>query len=236
MNYKIEREEVAYFMRRLYEKNLTTCSGGNISVKLDTNTICITPSGLDKGRIQAEQIGIVTFNGENLTPELKPSIETGMHIAVYKKRPDIKAVVHAHPVTASSFTASEKMIDTALIAESAAIIGKPVYTPYALQGSKELAELVADAASKGNTILMSNHGVLTVGSSLLKAFDRIEVLEASAKITLYTELLGNKKELSESQLFELVSAIKPAGDTQERLVEIIAQAVLEKIEKMNSPN
>ncbi|RKX84101.1 MAG: class II aldolase/adducin family protein [Spirochaetes bacterium] len=232
MDFLHEREEVAYFMRRLYEKNLTTCSGGNISYRLNTDTICITPSGLDKGRIKPEQIGLVSLTGKNLTPELKPSIETGMHIAVYRKRPDIKAVVHAHPVTASSFTASEKTIDTALIAESAAIIGKPVYTPYALQGSKELAELVADAAFRGNTILMSNHGVLTVGESLLKAFDRIEVLEASAKITLYTELLGNKRELSESQLFELASAVSSAGDTEKRLVEIIAQAVLEKMGKM----
>jgi len=76
MDYKEEREEVAYFMRRLYDKNLTTCSGGNVSQKVNKDIICITPSALDKGRITPEQIGIITLKGENLTPELKPSIET----------------------------------------------------------------------------------------------------------------------------------------------------------------
>ena len=203
MDYRTEREEVAYFMRRLYDKNLTTCSGGNVSQKVNKDIICITPSALDKGRITPEQIGIITLKGENLTPELKPSIETSMHIAVHNMRPDIKAVVHAHPVTASSFTASEMKINTALIAESAAVLGNPVFTQYAKQGSSELAHIVSAATANANIVLMSNHGVLTVGETLLKAFDRIEVLEAAAKITLYTELLGPKRALSPSQLSEL---------------------------------
>lgn len=230
MEYEAEREEAAYFMRRLYDKNLTTCSGGNVSLKVNSSTICITPSGFDKGRIKAEEIGIVTLDGKNLTPNLKPSVETKMHIAVYEKRPDIKAIVHAHPVTASSFTATEKKIDTALIAESAAIIGKPSYTPYALQGSYELAELVAGAAVNSNTILIANHGVLAVGKTMLEAFDRIEVLEAAAKITLYTEILGSRRGLSESQLSELVSDIQSAGDTERKLIEVIVKAVLDKIQ------
>lgn len=234
MDYSTEREEVAYFMRRLYDKNLTTCSGGNVSLKLNPDMICITPSGLDKGRIKPEQIGIITLKGENLTPELRPSIETSMHIDVHNMRPEMKAVVHAHPVTASSFTASEKKINTALIAESAAILGTPVFAEYAIQGSKELAQIVAAAAAQGNIVLMSNHGVLTVGETLLKAFDRIEVLEASAKITLYTELLGPKRVLSDSQFSELVSPPKADEDAEKKLIEFIVKEVVEKIVKMNS--
>ena len=234
MDYSTEREEVAYFMRRLYDKNLTTCSGGNVSLKLNPDMICITPSGLDKGRIKPEQIGIITLEGENLTPELKPSIETSMHIDVHNMRPEIKAVVHAHPVTASSFTASEKKINTALIAESAAILGTPVFAKYAIQGSSELAQIVAAATAQGNIVLMSNHGVLTVGETLLKAFDRIEVLEASAKITLYTELLGPKRVLSDSQFSELVSPPKVDEDAEKKLIEFIVKEVVEKIVKMNS--
>ena len=148
----------------------------------------------------------------------------------------MKAVVHAHPVTASSFTASEKKINTALIAESAAILGTPVFVQYAMQGSSDLANLVAAASLQGNTILMSNHGVLTVGETLLKAFDRIEVLEASAKITLYTELLGNKRVLSDSQFSELVSPPKVDEDAEKKLIEFIVKEVVEKIVKMNSSN
>ena len=234
MDYRTEREEVAYFMRRLYDKNLTTCSGGNVSLKLGTDKICITPSGLDKGRIQPEQIGIITLKGENLTPELKPSIETSMHVAVHNMRPDIQAVVHAHPVTASSFTASEIKINTTLIAESAVILGTPIFTQYAKQGSSELAQIVSAATAQGNIVIMANHGVLTVGETLLKAFDRIEVLEASAKITLYTELLGPKRALSDSQLTELVSPPKADEEAEKKLIEVISQAVFEKIIEMNS--
>ncbi len=233
MDYQKEREEVAYFMRRLYDKNLTTCSGGNVSLKLDKDKICITPSGLDKGRIQPDQIGIMTLEGVNLTTELKPSIEAAMHIAVHRMRTEIKAVVHAHPVTASSFAASEKKIDTALIAESAFILGTPVMAEYAKQGSSELAQIVAAATARGNIVLMANHGVLTIGETLLKAFDRIEVLEASAKITLYTELLGNKRALSDSQFKELVSGSDPVKRDETKLIELIVREVLEKIVRMN---
>lgn len=234
MDYYAEREEVAYFMRRLYDKNLTTCSGGNVSQKINKDIICITPSGLDKGRIQPEQIGIITLKGENLTPELKPSIETSMHIAVHNMRPEIKAVVHAHPVTASSFTASEKKINTALIAESAMILGTPAFAPYALQGSTELAQIVSAALVNANIVLMSNHGVLTVGETLLKAFDRIEVLEASAKITLYTELLGSKRVLSDAQFSELTTPLQTKENDEKRLIDLIVKEVYEQILKMKS--
>ena len=234
MDYKEEREEVAYYMRRLYDKNLTTCSGGNVSQKINKDLICITPSGLDKGRIQPEQIGLITLKGENLTPDLKPSIETSMHIAVHNMRPEIKAVVHAHPVTASSFTASEKKINTALIAESAAILGTPVFTPYAIQGSTDLAQIVSAATAQANIVLMSNHGVLTVGETLLKAFDRIEVLEASAKITLYTELLGSKRVLSDAQFSQLTAPPKAPVNDEKKLIDFIVKEVYEQIMKLNS--
>ncbi|MDD3927314.1 MAG: class II aldolase/adducin family protein [bacterium] len=200
MSFLNEREEVAYFMRRLYEQRLTTTSGGNISFCIDDDKVLITPSALDKGRISAEQIGVLTLSGENLTPHLKPSIEAGMHLAIYRKRPDVRAVVHAHPVTATAFTVCQRQLNCCLVAESRAILGQPVFAPYALMGTPELAEIVADAVLQGDCILMANHGVLTVGGSLLQAFDRIEVLEAAARLTIMTELLGSVKELSPAEL------------------------------------
>jgi len=200
MKFLSQRKEVAYFMRRLYEQKLTTCSGGNISLKVDENKILITPSQLDKARLTPEQIGIITVDGENLTPELKPSMETGMHLSIFKKRPDIKAVVHAHPPYATSFSTTNKKINCKLNGEARFVIGEPLYTEYALMGSEKLAEIVSEATLNGNVVLMKNHGVLTVGKTLLEAFDRLEVFEASAKITLITELLGECKELSADEL------------------------------------
>ncbi len=202
MNYPDERKEVAYFMNRLYERKLTSASGGNISL-LTGDKILITPSQLDKGRITDSQICILSIDGKNLTPHLPVSMESKMHLGIYKSRKDVRAIVHAHPVFATSFTVSEKSINTSLIGEARAVLGEPVKASYALMGTEVLAENVAEACLQSNVILMENHGVLTLGETLLQAFDRIEVLEAAAKMTLITEILGKKKELSVSELNEI---------------------------------
>lgn len=198
-----QREELAYFMRRLYEQGLTTCSGGNLSMKLETGHILITPSALDKGRITADQIGMLSEDGENLTPQLKTSIETDMHISVYKARQDVRAVVHAHPVTATSFTAMKSTLLTTLTAEAYAVLGIPVVAPYALMGTKKLASIVAEAVKGSNIVLMENHGILTTGPTILKAFDRLEVLEAAAKMTLYIHIMGSPSPINGERLEEL---------------------------------
>lgn len=199
------RKEVARYMRRLYDRGLTTASGGNISVSIPQG-ILITPSALDKGSIKSKQIAIIGPDGKNHSPELKPSIETGMHMAIYKNRPDVKAVVHAHPPIASCFTAMHKQINCCLIAEARAILGIPVMAPYALMGTEELAASVASAAVSGegnghpNVILLENHGVVCLGKNLLGAFDRMEVLEAAAKMTMISSIIGAPKQLTDEQL------------------------------------
>ncbi len=204
MDFLKEREEVAYFMRRLYDQNLTTTSGGNVSLRVG-DKVFITPSQLDKGRIKPEEIGEITLEGKNLTPHLKISMESKMHLAIYNQRSDVKAIVHAHPVYATSFAIAGKEIKTNLAGEAWAIIGKTVFAPYALMGSQNLADNVGKAALTGNCILMENHGILTVGENLLQAFDRLEVLEAAAKMNLITQLLGNRRELSPEELKEISS-------------------------------
>lgn len=202
--------EVAYFMRRLYAQRLTTTLGGNISLKVSGDIILITPSGIDKGTISAAQIGEIRPDGTNCTPLLKPSIEVPMHLAVYAARPEVKAVIHAHPVTASTFAASNRKINCRLIAESRLFLGEVVTAPYACMGTGALAQSVVDALSPGtHAVLMANHGALTVGDSLLQAFDRMEVLESAARITLMASLLGNEKELNENQLREIDCFLTP---------------------------
>jgi L-fuculose-phosphate aldolase len=202
---KSTRKEVARFMRRLYSQGLTTASGGNISVRFE-EVIFITPSALDKGCIKGRQIGMLAFTGKNLTPSLKPSIESAMHLAIYEKRSDINAIVHAHPPVATSFTAIHKKIDCTLIAEAFAVLKTPVIAPYSLMGTKELATIVSTAAAGDampNVILLENHGIVCLGKDLLSAFDRIEVLEAAAKMTFITSLMGDIRHLSAEQLKEI---------------------------------
>jgi len=171
--YKSERKEVARFMRRLYKHGLTTTSGGNISLRLSDELILITPSATDKGRMKWKEVGIITIFGENLTPHLKPSIETAMHLSIYKKKKEVLAIVHAHPVFASLFTAIKAKINTNLTAEAKAILGDQLFVRYAVMGSAALAEVAAENILKSDILLLENHGILTTGSNLLQAFDKI---------------------------------------------------------------
>lgn len=190
-------------MRRLYKKGLTTTSGGNISLKISEEHILITPSATDKGRMKWKEVGIMSMMGENLTPDLKPSIEKDLHLNIYKKNTDVTAIIHAHPVFATSFTATRCTINTGLTAEARAICGEPRFVPYALMGSADLAQVTAEHSSDADVLLLENHGILTTGKTLLSAFDKLEVLENAAKMTLIVELTGKKKGLSPSRLREL---------------------------------
>jgi len=202
MKYLKHRKEVASFMRRLYHQKLTTTSGGNVSQRVE-DVILITASQTDKASIDEHQIGLLTISGENLSENLKLSMESKIHLAIYNKRSDIKAIVHAHPVFATSFTIAGKAIQTNLAGESRAVLGEPVVAPYALMGTQKLADNVGLACLRSNVILMENHGILTVGENLLQAYDRMEVLEAAAKMAFITFLLGGAKGLTEIQLREI---------------------------------
>ena len=190
MEMREEKELVAKFMGRSYERGLTTSTGGNLSFRVGP-VMLITPSGLDKSSLKAENIAEVDIEtGENLTPDKKLSIETEMHRLIYKKRPDCKSVMHSHPTFCCLYSASNESIDTTLIAESWYLLDRVVKIPYALMGTKELAERVAEYAEKGgNAFLLENHGALCIGKSPLNAFDRLECLEQAAKLTVFSHLV-----------------------------------------------
>ncbi|HOK03718.1 MAG TPA: class II aldolase/adducin family protein [Victivallales bacterium] len=201
------KSEIAYFMRRLYRQFLTTTSGGNISAITDEKTILITASATDKARIKASEIIAIDLNGNTFSQNktLQVSIEKWMHIEIYKNRPDVKAIVHAHPLNASALSASSIKIRDNLIAETRAVLGKITYAEYNLMGSVELAKIVAKSALNSDCIVMQNHGIIALGKNLLQAFDRIEVLEAAAKMTILHEgvLKGSTLSLSDEQILEL---------------------------------
>ncbi|AKJ65574.1 class II aldolase/adducin family protein [Kiritimatiella glycovorans] len=197
------KAEVARFTKRLYEEGLITVSGGNVSMRIDADRIAITPSAVDKGALDAAQIGELGMDGDMRGGGLKSSIETGMHLAIYRRAPETGAIVHAHPPYASVFTAIDRELDTTLIAESYAILGRPAFAPYAIMGSPELAEQVAACAEQAACILMEQHGALALGRDLTEAFNRVEVLEHTARINLYAALLGGARKLDDERLAAL---------------------------------
>ena len=204
-----ERKQVAEMMTRLYNTRLTTTSGGNISLKINEDTFCITPSSLDKASLTPELIAVVKMDGENLTPHLKLSIESEMHRLILLENPDINAVVHAHPVFSTLYSCAEKEVDTSIIAESWFLLGRPLTAKYHKMGTPELAREVADCAKKARIVLLENHGVLATGSSLLNAFDGIEVFENAAKLTYYSTILKSAGEVIHSLTPEEMKELRP---------------------------
>ncbi len=197
-----EREKVASFMRRLYDQKLTTVSGGNVSVKIG-DRILITSSQTDKAKMVGEQVAILNLEGKSLSPRLKISMEYQLHTLIYRKRPDVKAIVHAHPVFATAFAIAGKQVNTKISGEFRAIIGEPSIAPYALMGTETLAEAVSEACRKSHVVLMQNHGVLTTGESLFQAYDRMEVAEACARMNIILQLLGGEHSLPDSELLKI---------------------------------
>ncbi len=209
IDFYVERKEVADIMARLYQRGLTTVSGGNISFRLNEELFCITPSSLDKSCLQPEMIAIVGFDGTNHTPELNLSIESEMHRRLLMCRPDVNAVVHSHPMYCSVFSASDApcAINTRLTAESYFFIPEAVIVPYALMGTDDLAQRIEDCGRTHEVMLLQNHGALALGKSLVTAFDKMDLLERAAQMTMiYEQMKRNGEsmiELNDLQLKEI---------------------------------
>ncbi|MFA5571122.1 MAG: class II aldolase/adducin family protein, partial [Sphaerochaetaceae bacterium] len=184
-----ERESVAVMMKRLYDRFLTTSTGGNVSLRLDAHTVCITGGSSDKSLLTKEEVGVVTLSNNNLTPTIRLSSETEMHLSIYQSREDVKAIIHAHPLYATSFSALKEIPRIDLIGESFVVLKEVAFVAYEQMGTKALASKVSSALKKCDVALLENHGVVSVGSTLLEAFDKLEVLEQSAHMTLITEMM-----------------------------------------------
>lgn len=209
IKYQNKREAVASTMRKLYSRGLTTVSGGNISLRINDDFFCISASSLDKSTLSWEEVAIVSFDGTNHTPELTISIEKEMHRGLLLARPDVDAVVHAHPTFCSVFSASEGpcLINTKLTAESYAFVKKVVNVPYALMGTEALADAVTQYGRTYNVMLMQNHGAIAIDKTLLQAFDKMDLLERAARMTLAFNQLKKDGhpmvELNKAQLAEI---------------------------------
>jgi L-fuculose-phosphate aldolase len=199
-----ERKLVADFMKRLYDRQLTTASGGNLSLRIDDEKFCITPSGIDKGNLTADLIAVVKFDGINLTPDLPLSIETEMHRQILLVRPDVHAVVHAHPIYASAYsTVQPNILDSKLTAEAYSVLGEVTNVPYQLMGSKDLAQAVAKEIVTHQVLLMENHGAIAVGKTMIHAFDCMELLERAAMMAYIAKDLPGSHPLTKAMQAEI---------------------------------
>lgn len=196
------RKDIVEVGRRLYGKGFIAAADGNISVRMEPDRILTTPSGRNKGRLDPEDLVVTDLQGRKLYGRLEPSSELEMHLVMYHERPDIGAVVHAHPPHASGFAVAGIPMDQPFLSEVILTLGEVPLAEYATPTTPELAEAVRPyAASDG--ILLANHGALTVGAEVFHAYDRMETLEHSAHIYVVARTMGRERPLSDEHVRKL---------------------------------
>jgi L-fuculose-phosphate aldolase len=187
-------------MNRIYHNGMTTLSGGNLSILDDDGSLWITPTDVDKGKLTPKDIICVQPDGAVVGPH-RPSSEYPFHRAIYAQRPDLRAVVHAHPPALVSFSIVRRIPDTSIIPQARRVCGRVGYAPYALPGSEQLGVAIAATFAQGfNVVLLENHGIATGGPDLLTAFQQLETLDFCARTLLNAQGLGQISTLTEEQL------------------------------------
>ncbi|MED1789149.1 class II aldolase/adducin family protein [Brevibacillus laterosporus] len=205
------KQDICEIGRKVYEKGFGAANDGNISVRLSTNEIWITPTGVSKGALQPEMLVKVNGQGEVLEGELRPTSEMKMHLKVYEMRPDIGGIVHVHPPYATAFAIAGLPLDFATLPESVVLLGTIPVAKYATPSTQALPESIASHVMNHQGVLLENHGALTWGKDLQTAYYLMESLEFTAKINWIARQMNGARELSVERVQELVALREKMG-------------------------
>jgi L-fuculose-phosphate aldolase len=212
-------KQVAKTMKGIWDSGMTTATGGNISFRDKEQNIWTTPSGVDKGVLCDNDIVCIKPDGSVESERgYKPTSEFSFHRAVYRARPDLNAVIHAHPPALVSFSLAGKIPDTKLIPDIHRLCGKAGFAPYKISGSEDLADRIAEQVKKGHhCIIMENHAAVVAGSTLEEAYQRFEAFETCAKIIIDANRLGNLKSIPKVSDKRMKAGLKkqPSGPLSE---------------------
>ena len=199
------KQHIIEIGRRMYERGFVSSNDGNISIKTGDDRLWVTPSGVSKGYMTEEMLICTDMQGKVLEGSSKPSSELKMHLRVYIENPEVKAVVHAHPIAATSFAIAGIPLDAALMTESVLGLGVVPLAPYATTGTDAVAESVAPFCRDYNGLLLQNHGALTWGTDPIQAYHRMESLECYAQIMMNLGYLNRPAQLlTRRQVAELL--------------------------------
>ena len=200
-----QRLAIVQFGRQLHDNGFVAATDGNLSVRLDDHRLLVTPTCMSKGAMRPADLVIVDMDGNRLSGKRRVSTEIGMHLLIYRLRPDVRGVVHAHPPTATGFAASGFDLNRPLVCEVVVGLGSIPLARYGTPGTPELTDALEPLIPGHDAILMANHGVVTFGSSLENAYMKMETVEHFAKIALVTHLLGHEQPLGEKEVEKLVA-------------------------------
>ena len=200
--------------RRMFERQYVAANDGNISVRSGENRIWVTPAGVSKGYMTADQLVCVDLDSTVLEGSANPSSESKMHLRVYRENPDVGSVVHAHPIAATTFSIARIPLDVALMTESVIGLGVVPVADYATTGTQGVPDSVAPFCRDYNACLLANHGALTWGKDAMQAYYRMETLECYATIMMNLGYLNRPPcVLNRSQVEELLEIRRNLGVT-----------------------
>ena len=212
LEYEI-KQQICDIGKRIYNRGMVAANDGNISVKLSENEFLCTPTGVSKGFMTPEYICKVDARGRILQAYegFKPSSEIKMHLRVYKERPDVKSVVHAHPIYATSFAIAGIPLTQPIMPEAVIALGCVPIAAYGTPSTDEIPEAVSKYLQHYDAVLLENHGALAYSDSLLNAYHKMESVEFYAELLFKSRQLGGPKELSEDQVERLYEIRRQFG-------------------------
>src|ERR1700730_15625629 len=200
------RRDICTAGRWVYERGYVASTDGNISLRLDSRRILTSPTCLNKGMMTADDMVVTDLDGRKLSGGRNPSSELAMHLLIYRLRPDINAVCHAHPPVATGYAAGGITLNKAHLCELVIALGWVPVARYGTPGTPELTAAIEPLVQGHDAILLANHGVVTYGPDLLTAFFRMETTEHFARVALVTKLLGKQVLLSGGDVEKLLAA------------------------------
>ena len=197
------RADIVEIGRRMYARGYTASNDGNISVRIGPDRLLMTPKSVCKGFMTPDMMCVTDLDGKKVSGDRDPSSEALMHLEVYRQRPDVNAVVHAHPPMATGFAVAGIPLDRAVLAEVLTTLGSIPLAEYATPSTAELPEAVRRYIKAHDGMLLANHGALTVGADLFSAYYKMETIEHFAHISLVARLLGRENLISRDEVMRL---------------------------------
>ncbi|HKY27870.1 MAG TPA: class II aldolase/adducin family protein [Pyrinomonadaceae bacterium] len=210
MDEQTARREICRVGQLLYERSYVVSSDGNLSIRLDDGRIVTSPTMTCKGRMTEDSLAVTDRDGKPLT-DRKPSSELPMHLLIYRERPDVKGVCHAHPPHGTAFAVAGLAIDQPILSEVILTLGCVPLASYGTPSTEELTDAMRPLVKHHNALLMANHGAVAYGADIWQAFDRLETLEHTARIAILSRILGGSRNLPADAIEKLINVREASG-------------------------
>jgi len=191
LNLQQVKQEICDIGDRIYKKGFAAANDGNISYRVSENQVVCTPTMISKGFMKPEDLCIVDMDGKQISGKRKRTSEIMLHLAIMKERPEIKSVVHCHPPHATAFGIAREPVPQCVLPEVEIFLGDVPITKYATPGGKEFADTILPFVHKTNVIILANHGTVSFGETVERAYWWTEVLDAYCRMLMLARGLGN---------------------------------------------